>query len=186
MRTTPKVFIIAGLFAGAFPNAAPGQFRPPRPDQGPRVLYYEAFPVPLSADSLHERIDVHYRIDREFFVPVRDPEEHSPFHRSGEITVELADSTGGIAARSMRSLDITETDADRKPLGERWEQGIFQLTVPRGNTGSSFRRKTRNPAGTYWTAARSCPPLRTPASPGRRSCRSSPRARNGLTGPNSR
>ncbi|HTY59357.1 MAG TPA: GWxTD domain-containing protein, partial [Bacteroidota bacterium] len=29
-------------------------------------------------------------------------------------------------------LELTEQDADRKPLGGRWEQGIFSLTVPRG------------------------------------------------------
>jgi GWxTD domain-containing protein len=129
VRTT--VVILAGLLS-AVPTGARGQFRPSRAEQGPRVLFYEAIPVPSSGDSLHERVDVHYRIDREFFVPVRDPEGHSPFHRSGELTAELADSAGGIAARSMHSLELAEMDADRKPLGQRWEQGIFTLTVPRG------------------------------------------------------
>jgi GWxTD domain-containing protein len=77
-------------------------------------------------------VDVHYRIDREFFVPVRDPDGRSPFHRSGELVVELADSTGGIAARAMQTLEIPEEDADRKQAGSRWEQGIFQLMVPPG------------------------------------------------------
>jgi GWxTD domain-containing protein len=112
--------------------SARGQFRPPRTEQGPQVLFYEAFPLPGEGDSLHERVDIHYRIDREFFVPVRDPDGHSAFHRSGEIVVELADSTGGIATRAMQSLEIPEEDADRKPLGSRWEQGIFPLLVPPG------------------------------------------------------
>jgi GWxTD domain-containing protein len=109
-----------------------GQFLPPRNEQGPRLLYYEAFPLPLSGDSLHECVDIHFRIDREFFVPVRDPDARTPFHRSGELVVELADSAGGIAARSMHAIEIPEDNADRKPAGEQWEQGIFSLIVPPG------------------------------------------------------
>ena len=120
------------LALAAVTPGAEGQFRPPRTEQGPQVLFYEAFPLPGGGDSLQDRIDIHYRIDREFFVPVRNPEGHSPFHRSGELVVELADSTGGIATRAMQTLEIPEEDADRKPPGSRWEQGIFPLFVPPG------------------------------------------------------
>jgi GWxTD domain-containing protein len=132
VRTIPTigVTVVLGLFT-VTPGAR-GQFRPPRPEQGPQALFFEAFPLPGETDSLQERVDLHYRIDREFFVPVRDPDGHSPFHRSGELVVELADSTGGIAARAMQTLEIPEGDADRKPPGSRWEQGVFQLLVPPG------------------------------------------------------
>ena len=132
VRTTPTIGLIILLGLVTVTPGARGQFRPPRSEQGPRVLFYEAFPVPGGGDSLEERVDVHYRIDREFFVPVRDPDGRSPFHRSGELVVELADSTGGIAARAMQTLEIPEEDADRKQAGSRWEQGIFQLMVPPG------------------------------------------------------
>ena len=132
VRTTQTIVLIVVLALVTMAPGANGQFRPPRPEQGPRVLFFEAFPLPGDGDSLEDRVDVHYRIDREFFVPVRDPDGHSPFHRSGELVVELADSTGGIATRAMQTLEIPEEDADRKQAGSRWEQGIFQLMVPPG------------------------------------------------------
>ncbi|HMK38462.1 MAG TPA: hypothetical protein VK569_03920, partial [Bacteroidota bacterium] len=132
MRMSQAHLIWTALFISLFPRTAGAQFRPPRAEQGPHVLYYEAFPLPLAGDSLRQRIDIHYRIDREFFVPVRDPEDHAAFHRSGEIIAELVDSVGGIAARSMRSLEIPEEDADRKPAGTEWEEGIFSLQAPPG------------------------------------------------------
>ncbi len=132
MKTATIIMTIGVMIAGLSPCAR-GQFRPSRIEMGPRVMFFEAFPVRPGPDSLRDRINVHYRIDREFFVPVRDPEGHAPFHRSGEILVELADSTGGIASRAMRSLEIPEQDADRKPFGLQWEQGIFSLEAPPGN-----------------------------------------------------
>ena len=132
VRTTLMMGSAIVLALAAVTVSARGQFRPPRSEQGPQVLFYEALPLPGEGDSLRQRIDIHYRIDREFFVPVRDPDGRSAFHRSGEIVVELADSTGGIATRSMQALEIPEGDADRKPLGVRWEQGIFPLMVPPG------------------------------------------------------
>jgi len=107
-----------------------GQFLPPRSEQGPRLLYYEALPIP--GDSLHGRVDIHFRVDREFFVPVRDPDARTPFHRSGELVVELADSAGGVAGRAMHPIEIPCEDADRHPAGEEWEQGMFSLAVSPG------------------------------------------------------
>jgi GWxTD domain-containing protein len=132
VRTTLTTALAMALVLGAVTPSTRGQFRPPRAEEGPQVLFYEAFPLPIPGDSLHERIDILYRIDREFFVPVRDPDGPFPFHRSGEVVVELGDSTGGIAARSMAALEIHGSDADRKPLGEQWEQGILSLVVTPG------------------------------------------------------
>ncbi len=131
MRTTPTIGILV-LALVTVTLSARGQFRPPRAEAGPQVLFFEALPLPGEGDTLQERVDVHYRIDREFFVPVRNPEGNSPFHRSGELVVELADSTGGIAARAMQTLEIPEQDADRKKAGSLWEQGMFRLMVPPG------------------------------------------------------
>ena len=126
-RTALVAAALAACGAGSM-----GQFLPSRSEQGPRLLYYEAFPLPLTGDSLHGNVDIHFRIDREFFVPVRDPDARTPFHRSGELVVELADSAGGIAARSMHPIEIPEDNADRKPAGEEWEQGMFSLVTPPG------------------------------------------------------
>lgn len=132
MRRAQAHLLMTALSISMLGQGAGAQFRPPRAEGGSHVLFYEAFPLPASGDSLRQRVDIHYRIDREFFVPVRDPEGHSEFHRSGEIVAELVDSVGGIAARSMRSLEIPEADADRKPSGTEWEQGLFSLLVPPG------------------------------------------------------
>ncbi len=132
MRPTLWIGLSIALALGAVTPVSRAQFRPPRTEPGPQVLFFEALGLPGEGDSLHERIDIHYRIDREFFVPVRDPDGRSPFHRSGEILVELADSTGGIATRAMQTLEIPEESADRKPLGGRWEQGILRLLVSPG------------------------------------------------------
>jgi GWxTD domain-containing protein len=132
VRTIPAVLLMIALAAGVPAGSARGQFRPSRGEQAPRVLYYEALPLPGSGDSAHQRIDFHYRIDREFFVPVRDPDGRSAFHRSGVVTVELTDSVGGVAGRGMQTIEVPGSDADRKPLGEEWEQGILSITVPPG------------------------------------------------------
>jgi len=108
------------------------QVRAPRGEEAPHVLFYEAWAVPSPADSVRVDVDVSFRIDREFFVPVRDPEEHAPFHRSGDVVVELQDSTGGTEARSIRSIEIQENSTERNPAGTVWEQGIIPLSVRPG------------------------------------------------------
>jgi GWxTD domain-containing protein len=143
---------LAGLCCLA--PAAPAQPREARGEAFPRVLYYEAFPFPSDPVTGTARIDIHYRIDREFFVPVRDPDGPAPFHRSGEVVAELADSTGETAARAMASLDIPEQSADRAPPGTLWEQGILRVEVRPGRyrvnmtlDDSESRRTVRDSAG---------------------------------------
>ena len=124
------VLLLAALL-GAGSGAA--QIRPPAPGEAPpHVLFYEAWAVPAPGDSTMCAVDIHFRIDREFFVPVRDPEERSPFHRSGQVVAELQDSLGETAARSIRSLDVSEMSADRNPAGTTWEQGCIRLGVRPG------------------------------------------------------
>ena len=122
-----------GLAACMAAGSGAAQMRPPAGgEQAPHVLFYEAWALPPGGDSTKWEVDIHFRVDREFFVPVRDPEERTPFHRSGQVVVELKDSTGETAARSIRSLDVQENSADRNPPGTTWEQGIIPLNVRPG------------------------------------------------------
>ena len=128
MRRTAVTCALVVLCAGG----GAGQERGRGGEEAPHVLFYEAWAFPSAGDSLRTAVDIHFRIDREFFVPVRDPEERAPFHRSGQVVVELQDSTGETAARSIRSLDVQENSADRNPPGTTWEQGFIRLAVRPG------------------------------------------------------
>jgi GWxTD domain-containing protein len=103
-------------------------------EAGPQAILFEAVSLPIGGDSLHGRVDVQYRIDREFFVPVRNPEGDSltMFQRRGDILVELFDTTGTAAGRALHHIAIPEENAERRPSGSAWEQGILSITVPPG------------------------------------------------------
>lgn len=105
-----------------------------RGETGPQFLFYEVTTIPTPNDSEEARIDVHYRIDTEFFVPVKqtEPGAREPFHRYGEILAEMIDTTGIVASRAMQNIDIPEQTADRRPLGHEWEQGILTMLLPHG------------------------------------------------------
>ncbi|HXX64583.1 MAG TPA: GWxTD domain-containing protein [Bacteroidota bacterium] len=130
MHHTLLAFAIVTLL----PFAGAAQPRTMRGEAGSQFLFYEVTPVPSSNDSNEARIDVHYRIDSEFFVPVKQTESSAdqPFHRRGEILAEMLDSTGIVASRAMQSLDIPEPNADRRPMGSEWQQGILSVFVPYG------------------------------------------------------
>jgi len=126
--------LLAAAVVTLLPGAILAQPRILRTEAGAQFLFYEVTPVPTSNDSSEARIDVHYRIDSEFFVPVKQTESSAaqPFHRRGEILAEMIDSTGIVASRAMQSIDIPEQNADRRPMGNEWTQGILSIFVPYG------------------------------------------------------
>lgn len=117
---------------------APGQPRGgamgPMAEQGPQFLFYEAVVLPVNGDSAHVRVDVHYRIDREFFIPVKNPDNGvpDPFRRRGELMVELNDTSGAPGGRATERIELGEGSAERKPPGHDWRQGILSVTVAPG------------------------------------------------------
>ena len=119
--------ILGGVVVHAQPRFGPGE-------EGPQILYYETVQLPAEGDSGKGRIDVHYRIDREFFVPVKNFDASVPheFIRRGEVLVEMVDSTGVTAGRALDRVDVGELNADRKPMGHDWQQGIFSFVLRPG------------------------------------------------------
>lgn len=109
------------LLAGAGVLAQP---RMGQQEAGPQVLFYETIQVPADREGC--RVDVHYRIDREFFIPVKnsEPSFPHPFVRRGEVLIEMVDSTGTTAGRSLDRIEAGEQDAERGAMGTAWQQGI--------------------------------------------------------------
>jgi GWxTD domain-containing protein len=107
------------------------QFRVP--EQGPQFLFYDAVNF-FSSDSSRARIDIHYRIDENFFVAVRNPDTSFPheFRRRGEVSVELVDSVAGSVARKLENIYVGAESAEISPGPKLWHQGVFSFEVRPG------------------------------------------------------
>jgi len=129
LMTICAVTLWAGLVV---PASAQPQFLPP-PSEELRRVYYETINL-FGDDTSLVRIDLLYRIDKEFLVPFRNPDTSLPgaFRRRGEMQIELLDSTGVSRAREIRRIDIGESSADRPPLEQRWHAGVASFSVPPG------------------------------------------------------
>jgi GWxTD domain-containing protein len=106
----------------------------PHGEQGAGFFFFDAIALPLPGDSSHVRVDVHYRIDREFFIPVKNDENGvpEPFHRRGELLVELLDSTGTPGGRALERIEIGDASSERRPAGHEWRLGTLSITVSPG------------------------------------------------------
>lgn len=127
MRTTYLVLFLA-LVAATRVIAQP----PVVPDiQLP--MYLEAFVLP-GPDPGTWVTALNYRIDREFFVPVRNTDSSSagPYRRTGEILIELTDSVGASFGRENDRIDLAENTATHSPQEHRWVQGTASFTIPSG------------------------------------------------------
>lgn len=104
--------------------------RPGAPDELRRFLFFEAVNLP-SPDSTRSRVDVLYRVNTQFFVPVKNSDAATPgtFAKHGEILIELHDSTDFSSAREIRRIDVvtdrSETDTD----SISWSQGVATFHV---------------------------------------------------------
>lgn len=150
-----RVMIAAGMalltWGGVHAQPRNGQAEP-----GPQVLFYEPVQLPAEGDAERRRVDVHYRIDREFFIPVKnaEPSFPHPFTRRGEVLIEMVDSTGTTAGRSLDRIEAGEQDAERRPMGREWQEGIgtfllrpgpykIQITVDDLESKRSITEKNR-------------------------------------------
>lgn len=124
--------VITALFAAGGAHAQP---RNGAAQQVPQVLFYEAVQIPADGDTARRRVDVHYRIDREFFIPVKnsEPSIPHPFTRRGELLIELVDSTGTTAGRSLDRIEAGAPDAERKPMGRDWQEGMGSFLLRPGH-----------------------------------------------------
>lgn len=112
----------------------PAAAQPPaRTGEPPGFLFFEGVPFP-GPDSTHSRVDIHYRIDRSFFVAVRndEPDFPSPFRRRGEIVAELIGEDGVSRAREIERIDLGDMEAERALENREWIAGLFSFTVSPG------------------------------------------------------
>jgi len=133
MRTCDVGVVLLGIIAGAGVAAA----QPSMPMQMPMDRQHEVFVAATGfpgSDSTMARVDVVYRIDHEFFVPVRtsDSSVASPYVRSGEILIELFDSTDVSAAREIRQVVIPARQVGPSPGERSWYEGMASFAVPPG------------------------------------------------------
>jgi GWxTD domain-containing protein len=112
---------------GMGPRTGPGMM------EGSGFFLIEAVSMPAE-DTTQSRVDVMYRIDRSFFVPVKnnDPATHLPYLRRGELLIEVVDSTGTSQARNIDRLAIGDDKTDRSPLDPEWYQGVISFQVQPG------------------------------------------------------
>ena len=103
------------------------------PEERPPFLFYE--PVNLiGKDSSLTRLDIPYRIDQSYFVPVKnsDRSSHWGFVSRGEILIELFDSLDVSRSRSIQSVEIGTDRPDREQPGQKWYKGIASFELPPG------------------------------------------------------
>jgi GWxTD domain-containing protein len=95
-------------------------------------VYYEAVNVPSTVAGL-SRMDILYRIDLSFFVPVRDPSNplFSEFVHKGEIQIELLDSTGTTVARKIPKFEVPTASTETRQATS-WHTGLVSFDVAPG------------------------------------------------------
>ncbi len=135
------------LFVIMLTLCRPGMGQPQRmmpEEQQGQFVYITAVTYPdTGADRT--RIDVRYRIDRNFFVAVRttDPAAGGPFLRAGEILIELFDSSNTSASRKIDRVSVPDTQAERDPGEALWYEGMASFSVKQGSYRVFFEATDR-------------------------------------------
>jgi len=93
-----------------------------------------------SEDSTRSRVDIPYRIDHEFLVPVKNDDTSIPwpFVRKGEVAIDLIDSVGVSRARTIAQVLAGQNSSERTPEVKQWYQGISSFLVPPGTYTIQF------------------------------------------------
>lgn len=86
------------------------------------------------ADSARGLVDVFFRIEAGFFVPVRNTDAGAAmlYVRRGEVLIELIDSTGLTRARELARLERGASENERLRPGTEWFQGGVTFAVQYG------------------------------------------------------
>jgi GWxTD domain-containing protein len=127
-RLTVLLFLVTAItvqMEGQGRRGGGGQMHP--------FVMFEAVNL-VSPDSSLSRVDIHYRIDMEFFVPVKNSDPQFPwaFQRKGEILAEIVDSDGMTRERETQQVDRGDHTSERPPDERQWHQGSFSFEVPPG------------------------------------------------------
>jgi GWxTD domain-containing protein len=131
--------VVAGLLTVHAQPSGPG----PGPGTGPGEFTQFVLLEPVtfsSADTGRVRVDVLFRIDRFFFVSVRNTDPGSPwgFQRVGEILIELIDSVGGSAARRLERIETGDNQAEASLTERSWVTGVSSFDVLPGTYSVFF------------------------------------------------
>jgi GWxTD domain-containing protein len=107
--------------------------RPPEEQQG-QFVFIDAVTYPDTL-ATQARIDIRYRIDAAFFIAVRmtDTATVKPFLRTGEILIEIFDSTNSSVNRKIDRVTIPDALAERDPSDAVWYEGMASFRVPQGS-----------------------------------------------------
>jgi GWxTD domain-containing protein len=118
--------------------AQPEPDEPRRPFQS-QFLFYDAVTL-FSGDTSLVRVDIHYRINTDFFVTVRNTERAlvGEYQRHGDLVVDLLDSTRMARGHGVQNIEIADDVSERSPTDIRWFQGILSFNVPRGTYTIAF------------------------------------------------
>lgn len=106
----------------------PGSFPPV-----PRNVFIETVTFPASDTSL-VRVDVHYRIEKNFFVSERrtEPGILGKFQRVGEVMAEMSSPEDNSHMRKLDRITIEEDSPPEAGEGIQWVQGAFSFEVKPG------------------------------------------------------
>ncbi|MER3524788.1 MAG: hypothetical protein C4326_12250 [Ignavibacteria bacterium] len=130
------VLILALLTAAMGSAQQPLQSQPqPQTELPEPTPFYFLEAINLASTEPGEaRLDILYRIDLQFFVPVRNtnPTIPSPFVRRGEILVELFDENDVSKAREIRHFEVGETNPNGDMEVKNWREGAASFSIPPG------------------------------------------------------
>jgi GWxTD domain-containing protein len=97
------------------------------------VMFTHAVTVSDSSSPARMRVDVWYRVDRDFFISARanDAPLGAPLVRRGDVTVELIDSLQGNRVRAHEAFSHEDADPG-SPSVRSWYVGVISLSAPPG------------------------------------------------------
>lgn len=140
---TGKTWLRAALIVCVTSSWAPGLSAQPRmaerPGPMPESVFFEVVRL-FSPDSSRQRVDVQYRIDENFFISVKNSDTSFPyaFRRTGEVLVELTDSSSGTVSRDLDRVLIGGESDEPSSFPTRWYQGVMSFSLRPGIYSLNF------------------------------------------------
>ncbi len=125
---------LTGVLALALATGAAGVLAQPSERERRPSFFFPEASVIAAAGAGMTRVDIHYRIEMGFFIPVRntDPSVAGEFVCRGEALIELLDSAGTSHARQINQIILGTQSAEQDPERKQWSQGAVSLIVPPG------------------------------------------------------
>jgi len=121
------------------PVLGQGRQGPPERMEDKSFIFFQAVNLPSDEPGL-SRVDVHFRIDQDFFIALKNDDATFPweFKRRGELLIELLDSSGISRAREIKRLEIGAHSPEPSFETRRWYQGVASFSVIPGKYSVVF------------------------------------------------